>query len=348
MNGALAWPIASSRQRGGILAKLIVLIALVIFCVLIYLVRAPLLRVAGGFWIVSDHPANCDAIVILSDDNFTADRAARAAELYHDGWAPRVVCSGRRLRPYFGIAQLEQRDLEIRGVPAKAAIPLAHNAPDTLEELKGIRDFLAPRGWKRVMIVTSNYHTRRTRYLCRHIFPSDFHVLVVTAPDHDYDPDSWWRTRGGLKIFFHESVGMVVAFWEVHHENMKSPQSTADAFAMEGAKASSQLEQAALQLDLTYKQRPVVHFENTTCISAWFISPGLCTIVLALQNHSWFGEARPSHRVGGFHVAETTGSEALFSCDASSVRLRQSEPKTVRAFRAVANFVRAASTSAAL
>lgn len=214
-----------SSERGGIIGKLIVLIAIVLFCAVIYLVRAPLLRLAGGFWIVSDHPANCDAIVILSDDNFTADRAARAAELYHDGWAPRVVASGRLLRPYFSIAQLMQHDLEIRGVPAKAIVPFAHRAPDTLVELKGIRDFLVERGWKRVMIVTSNYHTRRTRYLCRHIFPSDFDVLVMAAPDHDYDPESWWRTRRGLKIFFHESVGMVVAMWEVHHENMQSPAS---------------------------------------------------------------------------------------------------------------------------
>lgn len=210
-------------QRGGIFAKLLVLLVILIFCALIYFVRAPLLRYAGGFWIVSDPPANCDAVVILSDDNFTADRASRAAELYHAGWAPRVIGSGRWLRSYASVAQLMQRDLEIRGVPAKAAIAFAHDAPDTLVELKGIRDFLAQHGWKRVMIVTSNYHTRRTRYLGRHIFPSDFHVLIESAPDHEYDPESWWRTREGMKLFFHEFVGMFVAFWEVHHKNLNSP-----------------------------------------------------------------------------------------------------------------------------
>lgn len=235
MNGAAVSPTWRSGQRGGIIAKLIVLLAIVVFCALIYLVRAPVLRVVGGFWIVSNPPENCDAIVILSDDNFTADRAARAAELYHAGWAPRVVGSGRRLRPYASIAQLEAKDLEIRGVPAKAVVPFSHDAPDTLEELKGIRDFLAQHGWKHVMIVTSNYHTRRTRYLARHIFPDSFHVLIESAPDHDYDPESWWRTRGGMKVFFHESVGMIVAMWEVHHEDMKSPQSTAEIFVRRAA-----------------------------------------------------------------------------------------------------------------
>ena len=58
-----------------------------------------------------------DAIIVLSDDNFYADRAAHAADLYRHGWAPIVVASGRRLRPYAGIAELMEHDLIERGVP---------------------------------------------------------------------------------------------------------------------------------------------------------------------------------------------------------------------------------------
>lgn len=221
MNGA-SDPSFLRSQRGGIIAKLAVLLVLVILLGLLYLVRAPLLRLAGSFWVKSDPPASSDVIVVLSDDDFTADRATRAADLFHDGWAPRVVGSGRWLRPYISIADLMQRDLEARGVPHQAIVPFAHNAANTLEELKGIRGFAEQHGWKRVMIVTSNYHTRRTRYLCEHVFPAGVHVLVVAAPDHDYDPDSWWKTRAGVKIFFHEFVGMFVAFWEVHHGGASS------------------------------------------------------------------------------------------------------------------------------
>jgi uncharacterized SAM-binding protein YcdF (DUF218 family) len=222
MSGRPDGSFPQNGQRGGIMAKLIVLLALVVLLFLLYLVRAPLLRLAGSFWVKADPPANSDVIVILSDDDFTADRATRAADLYHDGWAPRVVGSGRWVRPYISIADLMQRDLEARGVARQAVIPFAHDAPDTLEELKGIRELAEQHGWKRLMIVTSNYHTRRTRYLCDHVFREDTHVLVEAAPDHDYDPDSWWRTRIGLKTFFHEFVGMFVAFWEVHHQSLNS------------------------------------------------------------------------------------------------------------------------------
>ena len=222
MNKALEADSSRASQGGGIIAKLIVLIALVILVGLLYLVRAPLLRLAGSFWVKSDPPANSDVIVILGDDDFTADRATRAADLYHDGWAPLIVGSGIWLRPYLSVANLMQRDLEARGVPHQAIIPYAHKATDTLEELRDICGFAEQHGWKRVMIVTSNYHTRRTRYLCDHIFPSDIHVLVVAAPDHAYDPDSWWKTRLGVKTFFHEFVGIIVAFWEVHHQDSNS------------------------------------------------------------------------------------------------------------------------------
>lgn len=216
-------PAHDTAQRGGIIAKLLVLFILVLLCFLIYAVRAPLLRVAGNFWITPQPPAACDVIVILSDDDFTADRASRAAELYHAGWAPRIVASGRRLRPYASIAELMQKDLEARGVPGKAIIAFPHDAVDTLIELRDIRGFVQQHGWKRVMIVTSNFHTRRTRYLSRHIFPANIKVLVESAPDVNYDPDSWWRTRGGLKIFFHETVGMVVSAWEVRHQKPNPP-----------------------------------------------------------------------------------------------------------------------------
>ena len=219
----MKWYSQPDAQRGGIFAKLTVLIFILLLLAGIYLIRVPLLRWLGSYWIVGAAPSNADAIIILSDDDFTADRAARAAELYHSGWAPRVVASGRRLRPYASIAELMQHDLEIRGVPKKAIVPFAHDAPDTLEELRDLNDFVAQRRWKRIMIVTSNYHTRRTRYIARHVFPHSVDVQVIAAPDFSYDPDSWWRTREGLKIFVHETMGLIVSMWEVHHLKPRNP-----------------------------------------------------------------------------------------------------------------------------
>ncbi len=205
----------TGAQRGGIFLRLLFLIFLVVLFFLLYLVRHPLLRLAGGWWVVADPLQHADAMIVLGDDNFSGDRAERAAELFQAGWAPKVVASGRMLRPYAGVAELIQRDLEGRGVPAAAIIPFAHRAENTLAEAQALRDFVAQQHWHRVLVVTSNYHTRRARYIFRNIFPSDVAVLVEPARDSDYDPDSWWETRSGLKLFFTESVGYCYAMWEL-------------------------------------------------------------------------------------------------------------------------------------
>ena len=41
-----------------------------------------------------------DVIVVLSGDNYGAERAIRAASLFKSGMAPRVVATGRALRSY--------------------------------------------------------------------------------------------------------------------------------------------------------------------------------------------------------------------------------------------------------
>jgi hypothetical protein len=211
-----------TRESGGIILRLVFLLFLVCFLFAAYLVRHPLLRLAGSFWIVDQAPDSSDVIVMLSDDNYEADRAARAAELYKAGRAPRIIASGRYLRPYASIAELETHDLTDRGVPASAIVKLAHRADNTREEADAIAQLLSSRGWKRVLLVTSNYHTRRSAYICRRSFPAGTFLHMIAARDSEYDPNNWWRSRIGIKIFFHESVGMVLALWEMRHDDVRT------------------------------------------------------------------------------------------------------------------------------
>jgi len=203
-----------SAQRGGIIFRLMFLLMLAVPLFGIYLVRHPLLRFAGDWWVVDERPERADAIVVLGDDNFGGDRAARAAELYRANWAPMVVASGRLLRPYAGIAELIGRDLETRGVPQNAILRFPQRAENTREEAQALRDLVTSRGWHRILLVTSNYHTRRARYIFSKVFPPQVTVITVSAHDSDYDPDDWWESRQGQKLFLLESAGYVAAVWE--------------------------------------------------------------------------------------------------------------------------------------
>src|SRR5205814_9754018 len=86
----------------------------------LYFVRHPIFRFAAESWVVEDPLERADVLIVLSDDNFYADRATRAAELFREGKAPLVVASGRRLRPGAGIAELIEHDLVERGVPKRS------------------------------------------------------------------------------------------------------------------------------------------------------------------------------------------------------------------------------------
>jgi uncharacterized SAM-binding protein YcdF (DUF218 family) len=191
------------------------LLVFVLFLGAIYVVRHPLLRLAGSFWVVEDPLENADAIIVLGDDNFAGDRATRASQLFRAGRAPLIVASGRLLRPYVGVAEFIERDLQSRGVPASAILRFPQTAASTREEAEALRALAKERGWRRVTVVTSTYHTRRARYILRKVFPSTVAINMVAAWDSDFDPNSWWQSRRGVKTFVLESLSFCVALWEM-------------------------------------------------------------------------------------------------------------------------------------
>ena len=219
-------PSASLSQRGGIFFRLLFLIAFLAILFVLYLVRNPLLRLAGNFWVVDDPPAHADAIVVLSDDNYFGERAARAAELFKAGWAPRVVASGRNLRPYASMAELMDHDLKDRGVPESAIVRFPNRAENTREEAAAVSEFVASHGWKHILVVTSNYHTRRARYIYERLLPAGTALQVSAAHDSEFDPSGWWRTRLGVKLFFYETGGLLVAIWELRHYDVRTTEAS--------------------------------------------------------------------------------------------------------------------------
>lgn len=203
-------------QRGGILVSLVALVAVVLVLATLYLARHAIFRLVGEGWVVEDALERSDAILVLSDDNFYADRATRAAQAYRQNLGPIVVASGRRLRPYAGIAELMEHDLIERGVPKDKILRVAHDSDNTREEAKTLAQVAKQKKWRSVIVVTSNYHTRRARYIFSHIFPQDIQVRITGAHDDDFDPESWWEKRISIKRLVREMVGMVVAIWEQH------------------------------------------------------------------------------------------------------------------------------------
>ena len=205
----------AQRERGSAFVNLMVVVGVVAFCFLVYLARHPIMRYAAEWWVIDEPAARADAIIVLSDDNFYADRASRAAELSRQEVAPIVVASGRRLRPHAGLGELMEHDLIERGVPQNKVLRFDHRAASTIEEAKGLVKLAEEKRWSSVIVVTSNYHTRRVRYIFERVFPARIAVSVAGARDAEFDPEHWWEKSRPVAIFGHEILGMLEAFWEL-------------------------------------------------------------------------------------------------------------------------------------
>jgi uncharacterized SAM-binding protein YcdF (DUF218 family) len=221
---------ANQGERGRILLNLIIVLFFVILCAVLYLARRPILRFTAEFLIVEDPLDKADALIVLGDDNFYADRATRGAQLFREGKAPLIIASGRRLRPNAGIAELMEHDLVERGVPRDKIVRFAHDADSTLEEAQALAQFAKERKWHSFIVVTSNFHTRRARYIFRRVFPHDMQVRVASARDGDFDPEHWWEKRKSIKALTREFAGMVVTLWELRGrgETSETTQSIVD------------------------------------------------------------------------------------------------------------------------
>jgi len=214
--------LANQSEFGRILLNLIILLFFLLFCLVLYLIRRPILRFVAESWIIEDPLDKADALIVLGDDNFYADRATRGVQLFREGKAPVVVASGRRLRPNAGIAELIEHDLVERGVPKDKIVRFTHDGDSTLEEAEGLRRMAKERKWRKVIVVTSNYHTRRARYIFRRVFPQGIAVSIASTRDGDFDPEHWWETRKSIKELTREFAGMLETVWELEGKSETS------------------------------------------------------------------------------------------------------------------------------
>ena len=156
----------------------------------------------GAFLVEGESPSRADLIVVLAGDLY-GRRILKGAELVKEGYAPYVLVSGPG-----GLYGLHESDLAIpfavkHGFPASWFIAFPNESHSTDEEARAIWPELRKRNVHRVLVVTSDYHTRRALHTLRARWPG-INTCMVAAPDEYFSAYSWWHTREGRKTFFLE------------------------------------------------------------------------------------------------------------------------------------------------
>jgi uncharacterized SAM-binding protein YcdF (DUF218 family) len=166
---------------------------------LIVIFHAQILGALGGYLVKDDPPQKADAALVLAGDGW-GNRILAAAQLKRDGYVPKVLVSGPD-----GAYGLHESDLAIpfavkHGYPGSYFVPMIHSGRSTRLEALALLPEIRRQGIRRLLLVTSNFHTRRAGRIFHDLAP-DLTIIVVGAPDQDFTPNGWWHTREGQKTF---------------------------------------------------------------------------------------------------------------------------------------------------
>ena len=116
----------------------------------------------------------------------------------------------------FSETELMARQARELGVPAEHLILAPIGADSTIEEALALRPVLAERGFRNILVVTSNFHTRRAKLVFVEVYrPRATIVHVSASPDLRFDPKTWWQTREGRKYLFLDVLKWLYTWWEL-------------------------------------------------------------------------------------------------------------------------------------
>lgn len=191
-------------------------LAVVLLLGMLYFLRRPILTGVADGLIVNDALLPADIIFLLNGDFNT--RPVEAAELYEEGLAPRVVIaraeSGMAVK--LGLIPNET-DISVGvmkrlGVPAEAItiLPAPGGVTSTFDEAKVLRDYVEENQVSRIILVTSEFHSRRAKWIFeRELRGLPLSLEMAAVPYATFDRTNWWTNENGLITLNNEYIKLV-------------------------------------------------------------------------------------------------------------------------------------------
>ena len=196
--------------KGKWIAVLGVPLAFLLFLILFH---SQLLTFYAGWFVVSDASVGADAIICLSGDRET--RNPECLRLWKEGYAKRLFVTEERPKNK-EFNQLELSHLEFAQAVTKRMklnavwelLPsLSGGATSTFDEAEDALAMARQEGWARIILVTDEFHTRRSLLAFKKVFEgSDIEVQVAGAPNEVFSVDDWWKSDRGILAYISETI----------------------------------------------------------------------------------------------------------------------------------------------
>lgn len=190
------------------------LLILVSLIVAIFCFRDEILVGTGSFLITESPLEKTDAIVVLGGNSY--DRGLHGASLFHDQWAPMVICTGGNTPNMLTAVGVDMKECDVtrfilstQGVDPSSVTTL-DSATSTFEEAQEIKSYVQRNNIRSLTIVSSEFHLRRVRMVFEKVFKDDEVKLIFSgAPSSNYEASEWWKSEQGLIMVNNEYVKLM-------------------------------------------------------------------------------------------------------------------------------------------
>lgn len=158
--------------------------------------------VKAGKLLVVDAPESSDVILVLAGE--TDHRPARALELLEQGYARRVVIDVPSAARIYNYTQIALAQKYIQTLPQAASVEVCPIVGlSTREESHDAERCLAHEAVNKILIVTSDFHTRRALSIFRHELRGKSFSVAAARDEATFGAD-WWKHRQWAKTFLDE------------------------------------------------------------------------------------------------------------------------------------------------
>ena len=169
------------------------------------------LAAKAGSFLILDAPHRSDVILVLAGE--TDRRPERGLELLAQGYGRRMVLDVPTNAKLYEFTQIQLAEKYIHDLPLGALVSVCPvDGLSTKDESKDAEKCLTREGGKSVLIVTSDFHTRRSLSIFRKEV-SGHEYSVAAARDPDQFGARWWIHRQWAKILVNEWLRLI--WWEL-------------------------------------------------------------------------------------------------------------------------------------
>jgi hypothetical protein len=164
----------------------------------------------SGKFLVVDDPHKADVILVLAGE--TEARPARALELLQRGLAPRIILDVPQNERVFGVGAVQLAQAWVDKQPQASALGICPiTGLSTKAESFEAAACLRRAGAHSVLLLTSDFHTRRARSIYRKEQP-EFSYSVAASGDPTQFGERWWQHRQWAKTNLDEWLRLL--WWE--------------------------------------------------------------------------------------------------------------------------------------